>query len=115
MLSVPTELLVVFRPNDPSPIAFLNVYKPGDWWVKVQGCEKCPRHCCGTCPLASTGQCYIHLINSGQDKPFHCCVAPTPIDCMPTCVLVWQCVVGENLGKYRWKCDPRDTLRNHGP
>jgi hypothetical protein len=107
---------VVFEQNergqwDPSPIAFQNVYDEGDRLEKVQGCEVCPRNCCGTCKLLVGNDCRCHLMNEGADKPFLCCVIPTPVSKMD-CALVWKFVKGPNTGKFRFKCDDQKVFRN---
>jgi len=41
--------------DDPSPVAFEDVYDDGDRWEKLVGCEGCPEidRCCGNCPLCA--------------------------------------------------------------
>ena len=33
---------VICSLDDPTPVAYANVYENGDIWVKIQGCEACP-------------------------------------------------------------------------
>lgn len=116
-LSLLNQIVAILPLDNPSPVAFANVYEPGDLWIKVQGCEVCERGCCGNCGLflKDTCQCSVHIIDKGSNKPFHCVVSPSPISRNSICKLVFRCVSGTNCGKFRWKCDDRDVLRDIGP
>jgi len=35
------EMLFLCSIENPSPIAYCNVYEIGDIWVKIQGCDQC--------------------------------------------------------------------------
>lgn len=109
------QLEAVFHPDDPSPVAWQNLYDEGDRWEKIQGCEACSKHCCGTCGLiVEDGKCRLHLDGPdggrGQAKPWACCVKPTPDGQMSYCTLVWRCVRGPNAGSYRRKADPAGKI-----
>jgi hypothetical protein len=106
-------LLVVCRPTEPTPVAFLNVYSAGDVWLKVRGCEDCPevRKCCGSCGLVTDKGCLIQLQTPyGVQKPFHCCVSPTPNDCTSFCQQEFICIEGPQRGRRRRVRDPSGTV-----
>jgi len=99
----------VLRVDDPSPVAFINVYDEGDVWVKIQGCEKCPEaeriKCCGTCPcVLADGRCYWHAHNphghNGGMKPFHCIQNPLLTNCRSRCCIEYKCIEGPNVRPY---------------
>lgn len=106
------KLLALVPLDEPSPVGFMNVYEEGDIWLKIRGCEECENNCCGNCPLASDRGCYLHLINKGQDKPYHCVVHPSPLKHRIDCVLEYGCIQGKHKGMIRRQSDPRDVLRN---
>lgn len=114
-------MLVVIPVNEPRPVAYLNVYEPGDKWVKTVGCEQCPverrRRCCGNCPMASDDGCFWHLEKriDGGNKPFHCIVNPRPSTCKKGCMLEFTCVRGSKKGLTRRVNDVGDTfVENQG-
>jgi len=115
------ETTVEIKLNDPTPIAFRNVYTSGDVWVKVKGCEACPKDhrakCCGKCHFLQKGiKCRWHHSGSNvySEKPFYCIVWPTPEpDKMRSnCALIYKCVKGEHTGKFRYLSDKRGVLRD---
>lgn len=104
-MEITKEKAAVCLINEPSPIAFLNVYEEGDVWIKIQGCESCPvenrKKCCGNCPMVCEKGCYWHLVEGGSSKPFFCVVRPTPDTCLSWCYLEFKCIKGSKEGKIR--------------
>lgn len=100
------KLSAVIPVDDPSPLAYMNVFEEGDIWVKIKGCEECPieqrAKCCGTCPLFAGEGCYFHFINpKNSQKPFKCVVKPNPSRCKSTCCLEFVSVKGTQKGQIR--------------
>lgn len=107
---------VICYVDDPTPVAFIDLYEPGDKWVKVQGCDKCALetrlHCCGnhqitSCPMQDklTGNCRWNL-PPNNDKPWSCVIKPIPSRCVnfsnnQSCCLEYECVQGMYKGKIR--------------
>ena len=136
-MELPTdEMLVLVKYDKPETVAFVNLYNPGDLWLKVQGCEACTpegvRNCCGKCPfrlgsewlqeiltslgvdvppLDEKGRCIWHVEGRRSRKPFVCIVDPHPRHACSYCQLVFECVQGPKKGKKRHVCDKRDELR----
>ena len=115
------ETTVEIGLSDPTPIAFRNVYGKGDKWVKVKGCEACPDEqrakCCGNCHFLDKGaKCRWHNTGSVSlsNKSFYCIVTPTPRlnDMKSPCAIVYKCVKGEHIGKFRHVSDKRGVLRD---
>jgi hypothetical protein len=109
------KVLVVMAVDDPTPIAFRNLYGPG-LWIKVQGCESCKREdaekCCGNCPHRMAKGCDWHFeVGKYKDKPFRCCIVPVPNITVSRCALVYKCVEGRWKNHYRHVCDRNDILR----
>jgi hypothetical protein len=108
------EMTVEIALNDPTPIAFRNVYEEGDIWMKIKGCEGCSHHlkCCGTCPMSSEKGCFYHLEkrNDGGMKPHHCIVNPLPSTCKKNCQLEFKCTKGSMEGKIRRVRDRGDVF-----
>lgn len=108
---IPTnEMLFLCSTENPSPIAYFNVYEEGDIWVKIKGCEECPvekrRICCGKCPMFSDLGCYWHLESRrGSNKPFYCITFPHPGKCMSHCQLQYKCIEGSKKDKIRRICN----------
>ena len=102
---------VVIPIDEPSPIAYMNVYEEGDIWVKKKGCEGCKNieKCCGNCPLLTKDGCLLHL-QSGKMKPYKCIVYPTPDMAHSWCQIEFECVKGSNKGKLRRLKDERGKL-----
>jgi hypothetical protein len=105
-------ILALLPLNEPSPWGFMNLYAEGDIWQKIKGCDQCPpeNNCCGNCPLSSEAGCYLHLVNKGQDKPFHCVVQPSPLKHRANCVLEYKCIQGKYQGLIRRQNEPRNIL-----
>jgi len=101
--------LVVCQVDEPSPIAYLNVYEQGDAWIKTKGCEDCSlenrKLCCGSCPMFTDKGCFFHLEQTNS-KPFRCVVIPAPNDCLKWCALEFKCIKGNNEGKIRKVKEP---------
>ena len=90
--------------DDPSPIAFIDVFEEGDKWVKIRGCESCPTDiielCCNQClHLTNEHKCRLHV--SYQMKSFWCVTHPNPKIKFSDCNLVFECVEGSNKGMIR--------------
>ena len=118
---VTDKTAVIAAVDDPTPVAFVNLFEPGDIWIKTKGCEDCPlesrRRCCNQCPMLvyATGQCSLHVKggrNGAQvginnlNKPFCCMVKPIPSDCYSWCQLEYKCLQGSNEGKIRKVSEP---------
>ena len=104
---------VIIAVNDPTPIAYLNLYEHGDRWEKVKGCDGCTEieKCCGNCPMLSSKGCFFHLEKrTYSSKPFKCVVAPMPNIAQSWCQLEYKCVKGKNKEKIRRSRDKRDVL-----
>lgn len=94
--------------DDPIPVAFLNMYDPGDVWVKTQGCEACPVEqkikCCGDCPLIGpTGDCYWQNASEIKKsrKTYYCIITPIPTIHNSRCCIEYKCIEGKKKGKIR--------------
>jgi hypothetical protein len=125
-MNLPTDkILAVLPMADPSPVAFMNLYEPGDVWVKVQGCDACTversRACCGAkpggqfhCPhVMVEGGCSLHAEHNSS-KPMYCAIQPTPEKTKGHCALVYRCVSGKWISHERHLCDRRGVLRLNG-
>jgi hypothetical protein len=118
MTPLPKNFEAVFRIADASPYAYQNVYKEGDRWELVTRCKSCEPTCCErNCGMLVAGKCLAHAYGhrGGAMKPLGCCILPGPIGKMGFCTLVWKCVKGEDKGKFRFKCDDKNVLRDIGP
>lgn len=110
------QTLFLCSTRTPTTIAYFNVYEEGDIWVKIQGCDICPiesrKQCCGKCMLFSEHGCLLHLENNekGNKKPFQCLSIPSPDKNLEFCHLEFKCISGNNKGKIRKVCDPRDIF-----
>jgi len=106
-MELPEELkkdkLVVSKLNDPSSVAYFNIYEVGDIWIKIKGCEGCPeenrRKCCKDCFKYTDVGCG-HQIDSldGKEKPFVCVSFPTPKSRISYCQIVFKCIEGKAKG-----------------
>lgn len=116
-MTLPTDkVLAVIPAEECSPTAFLNVYEPGDVWLKVQGCEACDperaKKCCGNCPHRVTRGCDWHEEPGVyKGKPLHCVILPVPSECKGGCALVYECLTGSHEGKRRHVTDRGGILR----
>jgi len=113
--SCSNDLLVLCMKEFPSPIAYCNVYEPGDAWLKTQGCESCDERgrelCCGKCPMTTPKGCLLHLTNTkNSDKPYRCVVNPLPTDVHSWCAIEFKCQCGKNKDKIRKVREP-DTVK----
>jgi hypothetical protein len=110
------ETYVVCKVDTPTPIAYMNVFDPGDIWVKTKGCDECSEesrlYCCGNCSmlLKDTGECRLHIGFNKREKPFHCIVDPVPNICHSWCCLEYECIQGPHKGKIRRVRDKRDQI-----
>ena len=90
--------------DEPTPIAYLNIYEEGDIWIKIKGCETCTlehrRLCCDSCPMFTSLGCHFHL-EVTQSKPFRCVINPTPDICQKWCNLEFKCIEGSKKGYMR--------------
>jgi len=115
MTDLPTDkLLMVLEYDRPIVVGAMNLYDPGDVWVKISGCESCGGMsvCCGKCPfLMEDRRCLWHVEGRRSRKPFNCCVDPHPRHACSYCNLAYECIQGPKKGKRRYVCDPRDILR----
>jgi len=114
---VPTdELLVLCSMQDASPVAYMNIYEPGDIWIKIRGCEDCPwearQRCCGNCAFLMERGCAWHYEkgDNTKAKPFVCVVRPAPNNASSFCQLEYECIKGKNKGKVRRVRDRTDEL-----
>lgn len=97
-----------------SPVGYRNVYELGDEWTKIHGCEGCEiqDRCCGNCPHNKGQGCPLHATGN---KPLDPCIEfPTPNTCKPNCLLVFECVKGTNVGKFRHLTDRDKPFRESG-
>ena len=97
--------------DNPQPIGYMNVYEPGDVWMKIQGCEACSlenrRKCCTNCPVFIDIGCVLHLEDPRNSrKPFHCIVNPSPDICHSYCQLEFQSIQGSRKGQIRKLSEP---------
>jgi len=95
--------LILCLEEDPSAIAYLNIFEEGDIWIKKKGCKDCPtksrEQCCKNCSKYRIDGCEHHLDDSnGQEKPFICVIAPTPKSRIPYCQIEFECVKGKEKG-----------------
>jgi len=101
--------------NSPSPIAFINVFEPGDIWIKINSCEGCKEieKCCGDCPILSSNGCAFHTSKRNRystNKPYQCVVKPTPDQGHSYCQLEFECIKGSKKGKIRRMSDSLDII-----
>ena len=101
--------------DDPTPIAYFNVYEVGDIWIKIQGCEACEigdrKRCCGNCPhVTANGDCAWHIEEGRSSKPWSCIAWPTPNQAKSKCKLEFECVQGSQKGKIRRVMDIGNVL-----
>lgn len=118
MIDITKKRAVICNLDEPVPIAYLNIYEPGDIWVKSKGCESCSQEnkakCCNNCGMFSSKQgCTWHLdlplANSG--KPWNCIVKPYPDAAMSFCSLEYRCMRGSHEGTIRRVCDPGNMFQ----
>ena len=113
------ETKAIITVENPTPVAFLNVFEPGDEWVKVNNCmDDCPEEnrakCCGNCYwLEKGGVCHWHTghLKNHSTKPFWCIVHPLPDDMKTRCPLKYKCTKGTLKGYFRYVKDPKGVLR----
>ncbi len=106
MMKVTDKKAVVCLLDDPTPIAYYNLYNPGDIWVKIKGCEECDiedsKKCCGNCPhVMASGDCAWHLEEGRSSKPWSCIAWPRPNQTNSRCSLEFECIEGKHKSKIR--------------
>ncbi len=107
-----TEVFIAV--DEPTPIAFLNLYEDGDRWNKIKGCEGCLsiKKCCGTCPMLTSKGCTYHLEQRRHsNKPLNCVINPVPTIAKSYCQLEYECIQGNNKGKIRKVSDPNGVIK----
>ena len=111
------KICAIIPVDDPSPIAFINVFEEGDYWEKIKGCEECPEEnkarCCGNCYwFMKGGHCHWQCghLQTHSSKPFHCITKPIPSDYKHICVLEFKCIKGSKEGKIRRVRDKKDVF-----
>lgn len=100
----PDKTYVICSLDDPSPVAYMNLFEPGDVWEKIQGCSPCQvkDRCCRGCRIfVEDLGCAIHLSRDTLHKPFVCVTRPVPNQGMDGCTLTYLCVRGSKKGKLR--------------
>ena len=100
------QMCAVIPHDDPSPIAYINVFEAGDMWIKTRGCADCPKaskaQCCRKCPVFTGGGCMFHESNNhSTNKPYQCVVKPLPNQGHSYCHLEYTCIKGKHKGKIR--------------
>lgn len=108
---------VIIGLDAPVPLAYINIYEPGDMWVKIKGCDSCPKEsrikCCNNCELFSEFVgCAWHISRNQATtrKPWNCIVKPYPDASMMFCALEFECVEGSRKGQIRRVQDPGDVF-----
>ena len=91
------------------------MFEEGDIWVKVKGCEDCPKEskemCCRNCPVFTGNGCHFH--ESGKystNKPYQCIIKPIPSQGISYCQLAFLSVKGKYKGKTRHLSESLDEL-----
>jgi hypothetical protein len=115
MNKISEEMCAIIPWNDPSPVAYINVFELGDIWVKTKSCDGCSQEskemCCHNCPVFTGDGCMFH--QSGKystNKPFECVVKPTPEQGRSYCQLEFTCISGKYKGKVRRLKETLDEL-----
>ena len=113
------DRLVLCTQDNPTTIAYFNLYEDGDVWIKTKGCEGCPwenrQKCCSGCPMLSEKGCFFHLQSpKGSNKPFSCvtCPDPHPRNVLSWCQLEFECVKGKHKGQIRKLREDNPNLPN---
>ena len=110
---ITNKIVVLCALDDPTPIAYMNLYEEGDIWIKIRGCEGCPNtdKCCGNCPLKVEKGCVFHIeAREYSRKPFNCIVHPKPTIHQSFCQLEFRCIKGSKKDKVRKVCNPGGTF-----
>lgn len=105
---------VILAVDEPTPIAFLNLYEDGDRWEKIVGCEGCPsiKKCCGNCPMLTSKGCTYHLEERRHsNKPLNCVINPVPTITHSWCQLEYKCVEGSDKEKIRRVQDKNGIIK----
>ena len=112
------ETKAIITIENPTPVAFLDVFEPGDEWVKVNSCLDCSEEgrakCCGNCYwLVKGGWCHWHQghLAKHSSKPFWCIISPPPDAMKSRCILKYKCTKGTLKGYFRYVKDPKGVLR----
>lgn len=117
LASVTKKKAMICNLDDPTPVAYMNLYEQGDVWVKIVGCKACPienrQKCCGNCPQILDGQCAWHMVKhpATSGKPWNCVAKPYPDQAMSFCSLQYQSVAGSRVGQIRRASDPADIFQ----
>jgi hypothetical protein len=107
MKDITKKYSAVIPLNDPSPVAYLNVFEEGDVWIKIKGCDECSeenkKRCCKMCPMSlPNGDCYWHIESKEiSRKSFYCVIVPHPQTFNTHCSLEFKCVEGSRKGQIR--------------
>lgn len=109
--TVNNDMKVICDVNEPSAIAYQDVFEDGDEWVKVNSCQGCPiesvRLCCAKCPmLLEDGKCMAHMGMTFRNKPYECITKPYPNTTFSFCQLKFKCTKGKNVGKIKKISEP---------
>ncbi len=116
METIETDKLYAVVPcDDPSPVAYMNVFERGDIWMKIQGCDDCALEtkalCCNKCPVFTGTGCNFHESEKySTNKPFQCVVKPTPDQGKDGCKLEYKCIKGSLKGKIRRLNESLDNI-----
>jgi hypothetical protein len=109
---------VIFNLDNPSPVAYMNIYEESDIWIKTQGCEACPEEnrmkCCNNCGMFSERKgCVWHVTRNldTTNKPWNCMVKPYPDAAMPFCALEFTSISGRHKGAIRRVKDRGDIFQ----
>lgn len=107
---------VVIDIDTASPVAFRDLYEDGDEWIKIKGCNNCPKeqriHCCGNCPcIIPDGNCYWQVNGERVTrKSLYCIITPLPIKMNTRCCIEYKCIKGSKRGKIRRVKDKLDVF-----
>lgn len=111
---------VVIDIKGQTPVGFIDVYEEGDEWVKIKGCEECPKEqrikCCGNCPcITPNGGCYWQESPEHQKAPrksLYCMITPAIDKFNSNCCLEYRSVKGSKIGKIRRVKDKLNVFQN---
>lgn len=100
------DKMVLCTQDNPTVVAYFNIFDEGDIWIKTKGCEGCPwesrQLCCRGCPMNTEQGCLLHLQRpEDTNKPFSCVTLPEPVTTLSYCQIEFECIGGKNRGKKR--------------